>query len=631
MKDMKRSRIAALLLALVLCLGLLPTAALAEEEHTESFTITFDANGGVFSDMSKLWTTKTKWLGAGNNITETPPTPEWVGDDYVFDGWDVASDNSIGNVDFTADTLVRAKWRPNSNVPVLKLDPNGGTCSVESVKLSTDDHTAPTLEEDLPTPTREGYTFEGWFVGDREVKAGFASGGTETAVAKWAKIRTSKIDPSLKVICDDSSSKIEAGAKTVKVYLSCATSGAALDWRPLERALYSGGKPSDVEAAVKSYISGNFSAVGLKLTDVKYEHDIPVNDSAYPYELYPEGVYPTTGLTLTLEGEAKTGTLNITLAPGIFVQLVDEGETATLTEASADIFNSAKVSVPVGSGSPDGPFTIKFDLNYKNPKESEVPKEQKIAKGQTVDLPDGKKLTPPAANLEFYAWCMKGTDGKLYPWKDGTPVTADMTLYAGWVKKGTVVKEGQAVPDVSAETSKPAETPAAPKFTDVAATSPFAPAISWAVEKGITNGTTPTTFSPGTTCSTGHILTFLWRSQGSPEPTIANPFKDEIPGAFQKAAVWAREKGLVSGDTFGSAAPCTRAASVTYMWKLAGSPEAKAASFKDVPATSDYAKAISWAVEQGVTKGTGDGSTFSPEATCTRGQIVTFLYRHIVK
>lgn len=192
------------------------------------------------------------------------------------------------------------------------------------------------------------------------------------------------------------------------------------------------------------------------------------------------------------------------------------------------------------------------------------------------------------------------------------------------------------MPDVGgvlSGTVKPsAPKPSAPNpFKDVASSSPFYDAIAWAVEKGITNGTTPTTFAPGTTCTTGHILTFLWRSQGSPEPTIANPFKDEIPGAFQKAAIWAHEKGLVSGDTFGSAAPCTRAASVTYMWKLAGSPEAKAASFKDVDASSDYAKAISWAVEKGVTNGTGDGTTFSPENTCTRGQIVTFLYRAYAK
>lgn len=186
--------------------------------------------------------------------------------------------------------------------------------------------------------------------------------------------------------------------------------------------------------------------------------------------------------------------------------------------------------------------------------------------------------------------------------------------------------------DQPSENSTPAaSTQTTPSFTDVAATSPFAPAISWAVEKGITNGTTPNSFSPGNTCSRGNILTFLWRSQGSPEPTISNPYKDEIPSAFQKAAIWAHEKGLVTGNTFASTTPCTRSSSVTYMWKLAGKPEAKAASFKDVATTSEYAKAINWAVEKGITNGTGDGTAFSPDAICTRGQIVTFLYRNYAK
>lgn len=641
---MKRTRIAALLLALVLCLGLLPVAAMAEEEEGE-FTITFDPAPGRFTDNS---TTRTVRTTSGESESTkhlvVPPAEIPVRSGYTFKGWYVESPGettSVANRNFTEDTTVKADWELQTTLPdpVLNLDPNGGTCSVKSVKLNVTEHTAPTLDEELPVPTRSGYSFQGWYSGERKVAVGDSFSGGETATAKWAKIRTSKINPSLTA----SPSKIEEGAEKVELVLSCGTSGVSLDWRPLERALYSGSKPSDWAAAAKSLLSGNFSDVGLKLTKVSYRDTTGGSFPDYPYELYPEGVCPADGLTLTLEGEAKAGTLNITLAPGIFVQLVGEGETETLTEASADIFKSAKVSIPVGDGkaaSKDGLLTVKFDLNYKDPKQDEIPKEKTVVKGDIVGLPDGSKLTPPASNYEFYAWAVEGKDGKLYPWKESNPVTEDMTLYAGWVKKGTVVKDGQGIEAKPAETQKPAETakpsettkPAeASAFTDVAPTSPFAPAIAWAVEKGITNGTTPTTFAPGTTCTTGHILTFLWRSQGSPEPTIANPFKDEIPGAFQKAAVWAHEKGLVSGDTFGSAAPCTRAASVTYMWKLAGSPEAKAASFKDVDASSDYAKAISWAVEKGVTNGTGDGTTFSPENTCTRGQIVTFLYRAYAK
>ena len=161
--------------------------------------------------------------------------------------------------------------------------------------------------------------------------------------------------------------------------------------------------------------------------------------------------------------------------------------------------------------------------------------------------------------------------------------------------------------------------------------SPFVDAINWAVEKNITTGKTANTFAPGEKCTNGQILIFLWRASGSPEPTIDNPFTDSIPASFQKAAVWAYEKGLVSGVVFGASTPCTRAVTVTYLWKAADSPESSEnASCADVPANAEYAQAVAWAVENGVTSGTGNGQ-FSPDATCTRGQIVTFLHRDMEK
>ena len=164
-------------------------------------------------------------------------------------------------------------------------------------------------------------------------------------------------------------------------------------------------------------------------------------------------------------------------------------------------------------------------------------------------------------------------------------------------------------------------------FSDVKADSYCADAVLWAVEKGITNGTTATTFSPNATCTTAQILTFLWRANGSPEMTGANPFSDVVPGSFcYEAALWAAKEGLVSGSTFNGNAPCTRAATVTYLWKLAGKPTVGTANFSDVSADADYAQAVAWAVREGITNGT-TATTFSPSNTCTRGQIVTFLHR----
>lgn len=168
-------------------------------------------------------------------------------------------------------------------------------------------------------------------------------------------------------------------------------------------------------------------------------------------------------------------------------------------------------------------------------------------------------------------------------------------------------------------------------FFDVQPDSYYCDPILWAVERGITTGTTLTTFSPDATCTKGQILTFLWREEGQPEPSIANPFRDLIPSDYYyKAAIWAAEYGLVSGTAFNAAEPCTRAMTATYLWKLAGSPAVAGSSFADVSASADYAQAVAWAVGQGITSGTGNNQ-FSPNAICTRGQIVTFLYRYIVE
>lgn len=164
-------------------------------------------------------------------------------------------------------------------------------------------------------------------------------------------------------------------------------------------------------------------------------------------------------------------------------------------------------------------------------------------------------------------------------------------------------------------------------FTDVKTGDWFAEPVKWAVERGITTGTSVTTFSPNNTCTKAHILTFLWRAKGEPMPTVTNPFSDvKDRSYYYNAALWAYENGLVSGNSFKPDSLCTRAQTVTYQWKLAGSPAAPAAAFTDVSSTADYAAAVAWAVEKEITTGTS-ATTFSPNDTCTRGQIVTFLYR----
>ena len=180
--------------------------------------------------------------------------------------------------------------------------------------------------------------------------------------------------------------------------------------------------------------------------------------------------------------------------------------------------------------------------------------------------------------------------------------------------------ENLEIPEAPAETPAETEAPAAaPKFTDVAPTSPFAAAIDWAVAEGITLGTTETTFGPTNPCSVSNILTFLWRANGKPGAEEGVADRDS-------AAKWGLEKRMIAEDQDLSA-PCTRIMAVSFMWIAAGEPETETeVSFTDLVEGADYLPAVAWAVENGVTNGTS-ATTFSPDNTCTRGQIVTFLYR----
>ena len=169
-------------------------------------------------------------------------------------------------------------------------------------------------------------------------------------------------------------------------------------------------------------------------------------------------------------------------------------------------------------------------------------------------------------------------------------------------------------------------------FCDVSTSAYYYQPMLWAVENGITNGTSDVTFGPKKTCTRGQVVTFLWRAYGCPEPTATNhPFTDVKSGAYYyKAMLWAVENGITTGTsatTFGPNKDCTRGQVVTFLWRAAGSPEPESddCPFTDVKTTATNYKAILWAVENGITNGTSP-TTFSPNKTCTRGQVVTFLY-----
>ena len=171
-------------------------------------------------------------------------------------------------------------------------------------------------------------------------------------------------------------------------------------------------------------------------------------------------------------------------------------------------------------------------------------------------------------------------------------------------------------------------------FTDVVENAYYYDAVVWALDEGITGGTSATTFSPNASCTRAQTVTFLWRAAGSPAPkSLVNPFTDVSSDAYYyNAVLWAVGQGITVGTsatTFSPNATVTRAQNVTFLWRWAKSPAAEQVnSFTDVAVDAYYYGAVAWAAEEGITGGTS-ATTFSPNADCTRAQIVTFLYRYL--
>lgn len=253
-----------------------------------------------------------------------------------------------------------------------------------------------------------------------------------------------------------------------------------------------------------------------------------------------------------------------------------------------------------GGGGAVSTYTLTFDTNGG----SAIDKITKDS-GTTIDLAAYK---PTRAGYTFAGWF---SDKALTKTVTSVKLTANTTVYAKWTQNGGTAQN---------------------PFVDVKEGAYYYDAVLWAVEQKITSGTSATTFSPDASCTRAQMVTFLWRAAGSPKVENGkNPFTDVKADAYYYDAVlWAVEKGVTSGTsatTFSPDATVTRGQTVTFLYRNAGSPEVSGTMpFTDVEADAYYAKAVQWAVQQKITTGTSE-TTFSPMSDCTRGQIVTFLYR----
>ena len=252
--------------------------------------------------------------------------------------------------------------------------------------------------------------------------------------------------------------------------------------------------------------------------------------------------------------------------------------------------SSNTVSVP---STPNGTMTV-------NPSTA--------SKGETVTI-----TTRPSEGYELGSIEVLDKNGDALKLKD-----------LGSGKFSFVMPDGKV--SVKAEFVKTAPT----SFVDVPANAYFADAVKWAVDKGITNGLPDTMFGPYESCTRAQIVTFLWRAAGSPEPKAMSSFTDVPASAYYaKAVEWAVENGITNGmteTTFAPDATCTRGQSVTFLYRALKGTASGSANFTDVKSDAFYADAINWAVANNVTNGTSN-TMFGPYASCTRAQIVTFLYR----
>lgn len=268
------------------------------------------------------------------------------------------------------------------------------------------------------------------------------------------------------------------------------------------------------------------------------------------------------------------------------------------------------VSAKPHTGSGSGSSSSVYAINVASTKNGSVISDAKsAAKGDTVTLTvkanDGYKLA------ELTVTDKNGNAVKLTG-KDNGKYTFVMPASRVEVK---AVFEKQAEQSV---------------FDDLPVDAYCADAVKWAYENGVTNGKTEDIFGTNDLCTRAQIVTFLWRATGSPEVENSAAFEDVPADAYYaKAIAWAVEKGITLGTsetTFSPDDTCTRAQSVTFLYRAAGVETEAEESFGDVLTDAYYASAVTWAVKNGVTNGTSE-STFSPEDGCTRGQIVTFLYR----
>ena len=365
------------------------------------------------------------------------------------------------------------------------------------------------------------------------------------------------------------------------------------------------------------------------------------NETAYKYvQVSPTSGTVITGIKLNKELSMKVGTTD-TLTP-VFTPANATEQTVTWTSSDktvATVDQNGKVTaVGVGAATitvltKDGGYTDTCTVTVSNPSSSSASHTTYYPVNTPAKSEGGSVVVSPKSASKGSAVTVTVTPESGYQVSSVQAVDKDgkkLTLTDKGDGKYSFVMPGSkvAVSASFAQVQKPEEKD---PYGDVSKDSYYYDAVKWAAETGVTTGVGDGLFAPEWVCTRGQIVTFLWRASGSPAPKATElPFTDVAADAYYAQAVlWAVENGITNGTsetTFSPDQICTRAHAVAFLYRMSGSPAAAGSTFSDVAADAYYSTAVAWAVEKGITNGTS-GTTFSPDDTCTRGQIVTFLYR----
>ena len=383
----------------------------------------------------------------------------------------------------------------------------------------------------------------------------------------------------------------------------------------------------------KNWIGGTVDAAGIltvdaDATEVTYDYQTKSGNTDAKYLMSCKlnvkgGTTPVAKYAISVTG----GIANLAKAA--------EGSVVTLT-ADAPAANMHFARWEVESGSEAVTFANATNSTTTFPMPAGEVKVKAVFEADEIMVPiqydvsvlndgNGKAFASPAKAAADTAITLTATPNAGYHFKAWRVILGGVTITDNKFTMPAEDVEVQAVFEKDAPISKH-------PFLDVPAGAYYEDAVVWAVGKGITSGTNATTFDPNGTCTRAQAVTFLWRAAGSPVPkTKLMPFPDVPVGSYYwNAVLWAIEQGITEGTSYLTFSPndsCTRAQIVTFLWRAKGNPAVSGnAPFTDVAPDAYYAAAVTWAEKNGITGGIGNG-LFGSNNTCTRAQIVTFLYR----